>query len=141
MKINQIYFTDDDFLLIRKIRKTVFSDEMGILESEIFDKFDEISDHFIFTEKNHIIGSVRLRQIENYIKLERMAIYREFRLQNFGYDAIIQIINHYKGKKIEKIVLDSIYDIRNFYKKCGFNEIGKMFDRVGLPHITMELSF
>ena len=141
MKINQIRFTDNDFLLIRKIRKTVFSDEMGILESEIFDKFDEISDHFIFTEKNHIIGSVRLRQIENYIKLERMAIYREFRLQNFGYDAIIQIINHYKGKKIEKIVLDSIYDIRNFYKKCGFNEIGKMFDRVGLPHITMELSF
>jgi len=141
LKINQIRFTDNDFLLIRKIRKTVFSDEMGILESEIFDKFDEISDHFIFTEKNHIIGSVRLRQIENYIKLERMAIYSEFRLQNFGYDAIIQIINHYKGKKIEKIVLDSIYDIRNFYKKCGFNEIGKMFDRVGLPHITMELSF
>ena len=141
MKINQIRFTDNDFLLIRKIRKTVFSDEMGILESEIFDKFDEISDHFIFTEKNHIIGSVRLRQIENYIKLERMAIYREFRLQNFGYDAIIQIINHYKGKKIEKIVLDSIYDIRNFYKKCGFNEIGKPFDRVGLPHVTMELSF
>ena len=141
MKISQIGFTDNDFLLIREVRKVVFFDEMGIPESEIFDNLDEESDHFIFIEKNRVIGSVRLRHIENYIKLERMVIYREFRLQSFGYDAIKQIIDHYKRKKITKIVLDSIYDIRDFYKKCGFIEVDKVFDRVGLPHITMELSF
>ena len=141
MKISQIGFTDNDFLLIREVRKVVFFDEMGIPESEIFDNLDEESDHFIFIEKNRVIGSVRLRHIENYIKLERMVIYREFRLQSFGHDAIIQIIDHYKRKKITKIVLDSIYDIRDFYKKCGFIEVDKVFDRVGLPHITMELSF
>ena len=141
MKISQIGFTDNDFLLIREVRKVVFFDEMGIPESEIFDNLDEESDHFIFIEKNRVVGSVRLRHIENYIKLERMVIYREFRLQSFGYDAIKQIIDHYKRKKITKIVLDSIYDIRDFYKKCGFIEVGNVFDRVGLPHITMELSF
>jgi len=141
LKISQIGFTDNDFLLIREVRKVVFFDEMGIPESEIFDNLDEESDHFIFIEKNRVIGSVRLRHIENYIKLERMVIYREFRLQSFGYDAIKQIIDHYKRKKITKIVLDSIYDIRDFYKKCGFIEVDKVFDRVGLPHITMELSF
>ena len=141
MKISQIGFTDNDFLLIREVRKVVFFDEMGIPESEIFDNLDEESDHFIFIEKNCVVGSVRLRHIENYIKLERMVIYREFRLQSFGYDAIKQIIDHYKRKKITKIVLDSIYDIRDFYKKCGFIEVGKVFDRVDLPHITMELSF
>ena len=82
-----------------------------------------------------------MANIENYIKLERMVIYREFRLQSFGHDAIKQIIDHYKRKKVTKIVLDSIYDIRDFYKKCAFIEVGKVFDRVGLPHITMELSF
>ena len=141
MKISQIGFTDNDFLLIREVRKVVFFAEMGIPESEIFDNLDEESDHFIFIEKNRVIGSVRLRHIENYIKLERMVIYREFRLQSFGYDAIKQIIDHYKRKKITKIVLDSIYDIRDFYKKCGFIEVGIVFDRVGFPHITMELSF
>lgn len=141
MKISQIGFRDNDFLLIREVRKVVFFDEMGIPESEIFDNLDEESDHFIFIEKNRVIGSVRLRHIENYIKLERMVIYREFRLHSFGHDAIKQIIDHYKRKKITKIVLDSIYDIRDFYKKCGFIEVGKVFDRVDLPHITMELSF
>ena len=141
MKIRQISFSDKDFSIIRDIRKIVFSDEMGISEHELFDKFDQESEHFIFVEQNNVIGSVRLRQVGGYIKLERMAIYEEFRQKNFGHDAISQIINYYKNKPFTKIILDSIYDIRNFYKKCGFVEVGKIFDRVDLPHIRMELLF
>ena len=141
MKIRQISFSDKDFSIIRDIRKIVFSDEMGISEHKLFDKFDQESEHFIFVEQNNVIGSVRLRQVEGYIKLERMAIYEEFRQKNFGHDAISQIVNYYKNKPFTKIILDSIYDIRNFYKKCGFVEVGKIFDRVDLPHIRMELLF
>ncbi len=141
LKIRQINFSDKEFLNIKKIRKTIFSDEMGISELELFDKFDEASDHFLFLYQNSVIGSVRLRQIENTVKLERMAIYTEFRNQNFGYDAIRQIIDHYRERKIKKIILDSIYDVKDFYKKCGFTEVSQIFDRVGLPHITMELLF
>tara|TARA_B100000029_G_C17415149_1_gene902193 strand:+ start:575 stop:1000 length:426 start_codon:yes stop_codon:yes gene_type:complete len=141
LKIIQVGFSDNEFFTIKNIRKTVFSDEMGISESELFDKFDETSDHFLFLDQNCVIGSVRLRQIENTVKLERMAIYTEFRNQNFGYNAIRQIIDHCRERKIEKIILDSIYDVKDFYKKCGFTEVSQIFDRAGLPHITMELLF
>ena len=60
LKIRQIDFSDKEFLNIKKIRKTIFSDEMGISESELFDKFDETSDHFLFLYQNSVIGSVRL---------------------------------------------------------------------------------
>ena len=139
MEIKKIGFTDNDFLKVKNVRFAVFQDEMGIPESKIFDEYDITSDHFIFIHELDVIGSVRLRQTENNIKLERMAICQKYRKKNFGIDAISKIIKNYKNKKFEKIILDSIYDVRNFYKKCGFVEIGKVFDRVGFPHIRMEL--
>ena len=54
MKIKQISFLDKDFSNIRDIRKIVFADEMGIPEHELFDKFDQESDHFIFVEQNNV---------------------------------------------------------------------------------------
>ena len=95
MKIRKISFSANEFSIIRNIRKDIFSDEMGISELEIFDKFDKMSAHFLFTNHNHVIGSVRLRQIGNNMKLERMAIYEKFREQNFGHDAVRQIIDYY----------------------------------------------
>ena len=139
MEIKKIDFTDDNFLKVKNVRFTVFQDEMGIPESKIFDEYDITSEHFVFIHELVVIGSVRLRETENNIKLERMAIYQKYRKKNFGIDAISKIIKNYKNKKFEKIILDSIYDVRNFYKKCGFVEIGKVFDRVGFPHIRMEL--
>ena len=139
MEIKKISFTDDDFLKVKNIRFAVFQDEMGIPESKIFDEYDITSDHFIFIHELDVIGSVRLRKTENNIKLERMAIYQKYRKKNFGVYAILKIIKNYRNSKFEKIILDSIYDVRNFYKKCGFVEIGKVFDRVGFPHIKMEL--
>jgi len=139
LEIKKIDFTDDNFLKVKNVRFTVFQDEMGIPESKIFDEYDITSEHFVFIHELVVIGSVRLRETENNIKLERMAIYQKYRKKNFGIDAISKIIKNYKNKKFEKIILDSIYDVRNFYKKCGFVEIGKVFDRVGFPHIRMEL--
>ena len=139
MEIKKIDFTDDNFLKVKNVRFTVFQDEMGIPESKIFDEYDITSEHFVFIHELVVIGSVRLRETENNIKLERMAIYQKYRKKNFGIDAISKIIKNYKNKKFEKIILDSIYDVRNFYKKCGFVEIGKVFDRVGFPHVRMEL--
>jgi len=103
LKIRQINFSDKEFLNIKKIRKTIFSDEMGISELELFDKFDEASDHFLFLYQNSVIGSVRLRQIENNIKLERMAIILNFEIRilvTMLLDKLLIIIEKEKLKKL-----------------------------------------
>ena len=141
INILKLNFNDEDFLHIRHIRKSVFNTELGISESELFDKHDETCDHFLIFDGKKIAGSVRIRSIENTIKLERMAILKEFRTKNYGKNCILQIKEYYSTKNFSQLILDSIYSVRGFYKKCGFIEEGEIFQRVGIDHIRMSLTF
>ncbi|MDC0211315.1 GNAT family N-acetyltransferase [Candidatus Nitrosopelagicus sp.] len=141
INILKLNFNDKDFLHIRHIRKSVFNTELGISESELFDKHDETCDHFLIFDGRKIAGSVRIRSMDAAIKLERMAILKEFRTKNYGKNCILQIKEYYSAKNISQIILDSIYSVRGFYKKCGFTEEGEIFQRVGIDHIRMSLTF
>ena len=140
VNILKLNFNYKEFSHIRYIRKSVFNTELGISESELFDKHDETCDHFLIFDGKKIAGSVRIRSIENTIKLERMAILKEFRTKNYGKNCIFQIKEYYSTKNFSRIILDSIYSVRGFYKKCGFIEEGEIFQRVGIDHIRMSLT-
>ena len=124
---------------IKKIRKIVFSDEMNIPESCLFDEYDKTCDQFLIKNDETTVGTLRLRKENNAIKLERMAILFKFRRMSFGIKAIEEVKKYCITESESKIFLDSIYDVKDFYKKCGFTEIGNIFERVGLRHIRMEL--
>ena len=124
---------------IKEIRKVVFSDELNIPESYLFDEYDKTCNQFLIKNNEITIGALRLRKENNAIKLERMAILPKFRKMSFGLRTISEIKRYCMEKNESKILLDSIYDVRGFYRKCGFGEIGTIFERVGLPHIRMEL--
>ena len=143
VKINliKLNFNDIDFLHIKNIRRIVFNTELGISENELFDKHDKTCDHFLIFNGEKIAGSVRIRCMENTAKLERMAILKEFRTKNYGKNCIFQIKEYYSTKNFSRIILDSIYSVRGFYKKCGFIEEGEIFQRVGIDHIRMSLTF
>ena len=133
-------FNDKDFSHIRNIRKTVFYVELGISESELFDKYDESCDHFLIFDGKNIVGSVRVILIDEKIKIERMAILKKFRTKNHGETCISQLKEYYSTRGFSKIILDSIYSVKDFYQKCGFIEEGMIFQRVGIDHIRMSLT-
>ena len=133
-------FNDKDFSHIRNIRKTVFHVELGISKSELFDKYDESCDHFLIFDGKNIVGSVRVISIDEKIKIERMAILKNFRTKNHGETCISQIKEYYSTRGFSKIILDSIYSVKRFYQKCGFIEEGMVFQRVGIDHIRMSLT-
>jgi predicted GNAT family N-acyltransferase len=117
----------------------VFTDELGISESELFDEYDETCDHFILFDGKNIVGAVRFVLLEKNIKLERMVILSEFRTKNYGKNSIIQLKEYYHTQGYTQIILDSIYSVRGFYRKCGFLDDGEIFQRVGIDHIRMSL--
>jgi len=136
----KLNFNDKDFSIIRNIRKNVFTLELGIPEVELFDDHDETCDHFILFDGTNVVGSLRFIQIKQMIKLERMAILEKYRKKQYGKNSISQLIEYYNSQNFSKIILDSIYSVKNFYKKCGFVEEGEIFQRVGIDHIRMSLT-
>ena len=139
MTISLLKIPIDGTKEIKEIRKVVFTDELNIPESHLFDEYDKTCDQFLIKNDEITVGALRLRKENNAIKLERMAILPKFRKMSFGLRTIDEIKRYCMAKNESKIFLDSIYDVRGFYRKCGFSEIGMVFERVGLLHIRMEL--
>jgi len=137
----KLTFNDQNFSHIENIRKFVFNAELDIPESELFDEFDKKCDHFLIFDGKKIVGSLRILHFDKKIKLERMAILKEFRGQGYGNASILQIKEYYSALDFSQIFLDSIYSVREFYRKCGFIEEGEIFQRVGIDHIRMLLVF
>tara|TARA_B100001123_G_scaffold233805_1_gene262364 strand:- start:358 stop:792 length:435 start_codon:yes stop_codon:yes gene_type:complete len=137
LKLN---FDDNEFSHIRYIRETVFTNELGISKQELFDKNDETCDHFLIFDGKEIAGSVRIISMEKVVKLERMAILKDFRTKHYGKNCIFHLKEYYSVYGVSHIILDSIYSVRGFYKKCGFIEKGDVFQRVGIDHIRMSLT-
>ena len=140
MTISLLKIPIDSTKEIKEIRKTVFHDELNIPESYLFDEYDVTCDQFLIKNDEITVGALRLRKENNAIKLERMAILPKFRKMSYGIKAVDGIKKYCITENESKIFLDSIYNIRDFYKKCGFAEIGDIFERVDLPHIRMEMS-
>jgi predicted GNAT family N-acyltransferase len=134
-------YTDNDFKIIRNIRKKVFTEEIGISESKLFDENDPICDHFLIFDGKDVVGSLRIILAKKTIKLERMAILKNHRTKNYGKNCISQILEYYSTRDYSQIILDSIYSVKGFYKKCNFIEEGEIFQRVGIDHIRMSLTF
>jgi len=119
------------------IRETVFIKEQNVPKEIEMDEFDKESEHFIVYLKNIPIGCARIRKINDYLKLERIAILKEYRGKGFGKDLTNFLINYCKKKGINEIRLHSQIYISNFYEKLGFKRIGKKFLEADIEHIEM----
>ena len=130
----------NDLNKIKKIRTSIFKKELGISDEEIFDNKDKILEQFLVIKDGKPIGSFRLKDENNHYKLERIGILSEYRSRGFGKTTLEEIKKYSNKKNKSKLILDSMYDIRGFYKKSGFVEVGNVFFKAGLPHIKMEMS-
>ena len=122
------------------IRTRVFCEEQKISKEIEFDNLDHLCGHFLIFDGVKAIGTARVRQKEkDLLKIERVAVLKEFRRLKVGSILIKNVIKHYLNLDYNKsIILHSQVAVADFYKSLNFISYGNEFYEDGIPHILMK---
>jgi predicted GNAT family N-acyltransferase len=120
-----------------RLRIKVFHKEQKVNPLTDLDKYDKDAHHFIALNGKNIIGTSRVRILNNWAKIERMAIDKNYRDKGVGKGLAQFIINFFRRKEVPKIYLNAQYLVMGFYEKLGFKAVGKPFYEAKIKHIRM----
>ena len=136
--VNNIYDQSDKKKAF-EIRNLVFCEEQKVSKKIEFDGLDQFCDHYLAKINNLPIGTARVReQTRGTFKIERMAVLKGYRKKGVGKAIMKKILKHYFNlSKINKLILNSQIEAKDFYKKFGFVEVGKEFVEANIKHQKM----
>ena len=138
-----IKFTQNDreMLSCLSLRRTVFIEEQNVPENEEVDGDDPNCDHILLTISDDPVGAARLKYYDNFVKVQRVCVLKNYRGQGIGSNIINFIIKHIEKNDIRNSVrLGSQIHALEFYKGLGFVEFGEEYLDAGILHKDMELS-
>lgn len=122
------------------IRKKVFVEEQNVPEEEELDSYDIIGgecSHVLLSENGQAVGTGRVRLVDEYGKLQRVAILKEFRQHGFG-KIIIQKLEELSSELgATKAKLDAQVHAIGFYEKLGYSVQSDVFMDAGIEHVLM----
>jgi len=119
------------------VRMKVFVDEQNVPAELELDEYDPEATHFIGCEDSQVIAASRLRYVEEYGKLERICILKEFRGKSYGKQLIGTMEEEIKNQGYHKAKLNAQTYAEGFYRKLGYETVSGEFMDTGIPHVTM----
>lgn len=121
------------------IRYKVFVEEMNVKYEDEMELEKEKDAHaFLLYLKDIPIGTIRYRILDEGIKLERIAILKNYRRKGYAQEAISFLANYLWEKyNPTPIYLHSMTYIISLYNKCGFEISGEEFLEAGISHYQM----
>ncbi|MGI9349812.1 MAG: GNAT family N-acetyltransferase [Amylibacter sp.] len=136
-----IRFTQNnkDMLSCLNLRRTVFIEEQNVPENEEVDGDDPDCDHILLTVSDIPVGAARLKYYNDFIKVQRVCVLKNYRGQGIGSKIINFIIKHVEKNDIcSSVRLGSQIHALEFYKRLGFIEFGEEYLDAGILHKDME---
>ncbi len=130
---------DQDLSVIFQIRREVFCKEQKISEEEEFDGLDQKALHVIISEKQCNLAVGRLVVIEDYYKIGRIAVLKEYRGMYYGDFVVRMLVDKAFQLGAKEVHVGAQTYAKGFYEKIGFKQEGEEYMEVGIPHIPMKL--
>ncbi len=123
--------TNYELLEIVKLRQEVFMIEQQIIEVDIDDE-DTKALHLFIKRGGHIVSYMRLIHHKDQQYIGRVVTKKEFRNQGLSTELI-----EYLKERHEVLALSAQVPVINFYKKRGFQVVGKKYKEAGIDHQKM----
>ncbi|WP_249870101.1 GNAT family N-acetyltransferase [Oceanobacillus saliphilus] len=120
-----------------QVRMNVFVDEQHVPAEEELDEHDATAIHFVAYDNEKPIAASRLRFVEEYGKLERICVLKEYRGHSHGKYMILEMEKVITDKGYKKAKLNAQTHAEAFYKKLGYETVSGEFLDAGIPHVTM----
>ena len=122
------------------LRYEVYVHEQKVpVELEI-DEHDEQALHLVALLGGQVVGTARLVQGEDHLRVGRMAVKKPLRQKGVGSRLLEIALDFARQGGYQKVVLDSQVRAVKFYERYGFMPEGDFFDDAGIPHVRMVLT-
>jgi len=123
------------------IRRRVFVDGQHVPVELEQDGKDSECTHFVARNGEVALGAARLRPVdETTVKIERMAVLREYRSQGIGRALLDDMLHYARQHGYDQAVLHSQLSAFDFYYTAGFRQIGEVFYEADMPHVKMRMN-
>ena len=127
----------DDFLRPFAVRAIVFCEEQQIGYELEHDQEDRTALHIVGEIGSEPVAAGRMRFLDGYAKLERLAVRSGYRGNGYGHRLTQFMIALAAERGFDECRLHAQVYLKDFYRKHGFIEKGKDFKEAGIDHLSM----
>ncbi|MHA6296996.1 GNAT family N-acetyltransferase [Devosia sp. CAU 1758] len=120
------------------LRREVFVWEQKVPEEEEHDDLDLTATHFVAIAEGEVVGTLRLIEMIEHVKIGRVAVRQMFRGRGIARKLIAAAMAHARARGHERFYLTAQSDKLGFYESMGFVAFGPEFMDGGMPHRAMR---
>ena len=120
------------------LRREVFVWEQHVPEEEENDADDLVATHFVAIVAGEVVGTLRLIDKPEHVKIGRVAVRRSFRGQGIARQLMTSAMDHARARGRDRFYLTAQSDKLGMYEKLGFSAFGPEFQDGGMPHRAMR---
>lgn len=136
--IIKIAQTADEINDAKMIRQHVFVKEQNVPLHIELDEYDKSATHFVGYINNEPICASRFRLINDYGKLERICLLKQYRGNGYGKKIVQAMENELLANNVFISRLNAQIQTKGFYKTFGYVVISDKFYEANIAHVTME---
>lgn len=120
------------------LRREVFVWEQKVPEEVEHDADDMTATHLVAVLDGEVVGTLRLVDKPEHVKIGRVAVRRAFRGRGIARQMLLAAMEQARARGRDRFYLTAQSDKLAMYEKLGFSAFGPEFQDGGMPHRAMR---